>query len=317
MRLRNWCVHGVAALMVACGAGLAREEATPGRSRKARKADRPRTRDPRTYRRSAPWQYELDRIAKELALSEDQKKLIADALEVQQEKLGEQEEANAAKMKDLYEQSKKIRDEMQKLTEQRYQRRDAYKLKIAEVLTDDQKVKWVQARLKESILRSHYGLKFTDEQSKKIDALLAESAKKIAPMPVEKQEEAVSKAAEELKKAVDAILPADQRKLARANWLAEQTLRMFRRVELTDQQMAKVQALALESLEEAEQVDARIKALTKELYGLRAKTRPSGYYELAKKVRESVLTEEQRAKFPARGERATRQETPRRAKPRD
>jgi hypothetical protein len=323
MRSSKWCACALALLATAAGQTLAQDKTDPDASRRparARTARRPKApRDTRTRRSryAYPWRYELDRIAKELALSEDQKKLVTDAIEVQQEKLKEQEEANAAKLKELYEQSRKVREQMMALSKARYRRRDAYKAKIAEVLTDDQKVKWVQMRLKESILRSYYGLKFTDEQSKKIDALLAESAKKIAPLAVEKQDEAIAKAAAELKKAVDALLPADQRKLARANWLAEQTLRMFRRVELSEEQTAKVKALAVESLDEADRANARIEALTKELHGLRTKTRPTNYIELTRKVRESVLTDEQRAKLSPRGIWKGRKEPPKRAKPRD
>ena len=309
MRSRNAFAYGLAFLALVSGVSLARRKtgaAAPKRAAKAARADRARSpKDARSRRSRYAYfsRFDLDRLAKELDLTADQKKLIADAVEVQQEIALEQEKADQAKMKELYEQSKKIREEMAALSKQRYRHRDSYKAKIAELLTAGQKVRWVTWRLEDSVMRYYGSVKLTDEQSKKLDALIGEAAAKIAPLTLEQQEQAVPKAVEDIRKALDPLIPAEQKKQSRVETLAEQTVRMFRRAELTDQQVAKVKALAAEYVNEQAGAAARLAALRKEMNALHMKSRGGGgYSELSKKVRESVLTDAQRAKYPARGE---------------
>ena len=292
MRLRNWMVCSVALCALGSGAVFAQAEAEPAKPKKAPRARKPRPRKPQPVLHG-----EMARVAKELKLTEDQQKKIAETMKAQQAAVKAWEEANAGKAKDLQGQSKKLRDEMQKLSAERQRVRDAEKAKIAELLTADQKVGWTKYVLRSTAMRNLRGVKLTDDQAAKLGEMLDGPAQKIAAMTDDQRAEALPKTTDELKKAIAEMVTPEQKKQAKIDALASRVLGQFRRAKLTEEQVAKVKALAEAAAADQALAVARVEALNKELNDLRKKIRSGGQNDLVKKAKETILTDEQRAKL--------------------
>lgn len=294
MRLRNWFVCSLAVLALGCGTVLAQEEPAPKKPKKAKpkRPGKPPAKKPPAYLRG-----EWSRVAKELKLTEGQEKQLADALKAHQAAVKEWEQANAAKLKELQDQSKKLRDQMQGLSKERQNLRDAERIKILDVLSDEQKPPWVRYQLRSSVMGRLRGVKLTAEQAKNVEDLLAASAQKVSAMAGEQQKEGLAKETDGLKKALDGMVTAEQTRQAQAEALAGRVLSQVRRAKLTEDQVAKVKALAAEAVAGLAQTAERIDALNKEMNELRKKLRGGGADELLDKVKQTVLSAEQRSQL--------------------
>lgn len=297
MTARHWWVCSLAALLLGFGTAVG-QDAEPKKPKRPARAKPQRKRPPRKARIRLPG--EFARIAKALDLSEDQQKLIADAVAAQEEAMKKAEADIAAKMKEVSEQYKVLREKMDELSKQRQQLRYGYYEKVTEVLTNEQKVAWAKYQLKEAAMRSLPGVKLDAAQTDKLNELLTAAAEKLAGVKEAEKREAMAKAVAELKTAVEGLVTAEQKKDGRTDVLADQAMRMLRRAELTDEQKAKIRVLASEAVEQMAKEAQRAKALSEELRTLRTKTRTSGSRELLGKVKDSVLTPEQKAKLAPR-----------------
>lgn len=223
-------------------------------------------------------------MAKVCELSEEQAGRIAELMAARQKALKAWEEAHAEKNKAARDALKaardakdkdaaaKARDELSALRKARDEIVSKSQAEIMAVLTDEQKARWDRYHAVQAVKRRFRTVEFSDEQVKQIEALCAK-----AEMPDASDRKARSAALDRLYAQVSKDVLTDSQRLDIAMGMIKA---MFRKAELTDEQLAKIKGAYVEHMSGVDPADA--------------KARRAAMRKLQAEVREKVLTDAQR-----------------------
>jgi len=284
---------------------LAQEGADkPKKDKKVKKQGEPKKDKPRMRGAHA-------QMVKVCDLDEAQQQKIADLMAARNKALTEFHQANKDKIKELQDAAKKARQskdreaakkayaDMNALNAQRNEIMKKSQAAVLGVLTPEQRAKWDEYNVLNAVRGRFRGVKLTDQQMAKIKAEYVKAAAG-ADMTDDK---ARYKVIRDLSVKIDNEILTDDQK---ATIAAGRVLGQFRRVKpkLSDEQVAKVKdacAKALAGVDKTKRGAAE-KAL----------------HDVAKQVREEILTDEQRESLPkpkARPERKPKADKKPKAKP--
>jgi len=260
-------------------------------------ADKPKTKDKKVKKQGEPKKKKPRmraahaQMVKVCGLSEDQQKKISDLMAERGKALKAFQEENKDKYKALSEAAKKARESKDKeaarkawkdmgaLNAQRNEIMKKSQAAVLAVLTDEQRAKWDEYNVLRSVQGRFRGVKLTEEQMAKIKAEYVKAAAG-ADMSDQKARQKVIR--DLAVKVGDEILTDDQK----ATVAAHRVLRRFYRVKpkLSDEQFAKVKAACAKALAGVDKTKrgAAEKAMR----------------DVAKQVREEILTDAQRESLP-------------------
>jgi len=247
--------------------------------------------------------YELVKVAEAIRLDAAQQRMIADSVEVARLALADWQKVHDPKMEELKKQYEKLYAEREALRREYHRLQNAWRLKVAEVLTAGQTAQWVRYQLEERVRHYPTSYKFTAEQKQKTEQLLAVAVGKMLALPAAKRREATYKISEELRTAVRALVKPAQRRQREMNSATHYVSNHFQRLKLTQGQQQKIKDLVTKETAVAGQRTARAAAIHKELEALRKLTSSgssSFYRALREKAKKTILTDPQRAALEAK-----------------